>query len=292
VKTRQKITRGLLGLAASIALLSPSARASAVITLANSNGATDSIFGLAATATGSGMSGLFTVTVFFTNGSNSGPVSWTTNVGACTTAALCGLASGAIGNGSWTLTESLNSGFVADPNNPDTTAQNPWTLTTSSSTVGIASVVLNGVVSNTRGVVFDRDFFGAPPGASSGGQEGTAGGVGGLDFTFKTESASNSGNTTTVQYSNIAALIAAPPCRGSNWSANNPVTGCQDEWGTVSFAFSNSFIATTTTAPVFYSFFQDTDLVDAPEPNVFVLSGLGLLALGIYRKVRKAKLSS
>jgi len=227
---------------------------------------------------------LLTVTVFFTNGT-SAAVGWS-NTATCTAAGFCGQASGAAGNGTWTLTESFNTGSVGDLTNPDTTGIFAWSLTNTSTTLGIASVQLNGVVSNTRGVVFDRDFFGAPPGASSGGQEGSAGGAGGLDFTFASEAGGNSPYTVTVQYSNIAAIIAAPPCRGSNWVGNNPVTGCGDAYGTVSFTFGSPFIASTTSTPTRYAFFQDTDLVDAPEPVTFWLIGGGLAAIVAYRRRR------
>jgi len=275
-------------LGAMILAVATMAHAATIITNPNSNGVTDSIFGINASSTGDSLAGLLTVTVFFTSGANSGPIAWTTGVGACTSGVGCGLASGAVGNGAWTLTVSGSTGFIADPNNPDTSAQVPWTLTNSSSTVGIASVLLNGVVSNTRGVVFDRDFLN---GSTTHGAEGTPGGAGGVDFTFVSESGGNTPYTVTAQYSNIAALVAAPPCRDASggpvtWSANTAVSGCQDEWGTLAFSFSQPFIATTTSTPTRFAFYQDTDEVTAPEPVTFWLIGGGLAAFVAYRRRR------
>ena len=269
-------------------------RANTVITLANSAGTPDAIFSDVATSTGAtiALNGAMTVTVFFSDGSNTGPLAWVTNVGTCTSAGSCGQATGAVGNGVWTLTESFNTGTIANTLSPDTSAQNPWTLTNTSSTVGIASITLNGVVSAIKGTIFDRDFFGAPPGATSVGQEGTPFGSSGIDFTFDAETGGSSPYTVTVQYSNIVTLVgAAQPCLGANWSqggTNTTATGCGDSFGTVSFAFSAPFVATTTVTPTTWVFFQDTDAVAAPEPVTFGFTAIALLAVGVgvYRKRR------
>jgi len=94
------------------------------------------------------------VTVNFVGGGTSAGT-WATNVTGCTQAADCGNATGTIGNGNWTLTESGNTGSVTDIHNPDRTALNPWTLTNTSTDHAIASVVLNGIPSHK---VFDRDL--------------------------------------------------------------------------------------------------------------------------------------
>jgi len=234
------------------------------------------------------MVGLLAVTVFYSNGTNSGPILWSTTP-TCTTAAFCGQANAAVGNGAWTLTVSNNTGSVTNSVSPDTSGVNPWTLTTNNtvSTLAIASVSLNGVVSSTTGVLFGRDFLN---GSSTGGTAGTPGDGGGLDFTFASAANGNSPNyNVTVQYTNIATLIGAPHSAcGGNWSANFLDTGCQDEYGTVNFTFGGSnFIATSTLSATNFVFFQDTDEVMAPEPSTMILAGMALLALALSYRLRK-----
>jgi len=279
--------RGLL--VSGLLLIGVNVQASQVITLANQPGVTDPIFGINPGAIGNNMAGVLSVTVFYTGG-GSDTVIWATNIGACTAAAFCGQASHTVTGGAWTLTELFNTGSVSDLTHPDTTPVNAWTLTNSSQSVGIASVVLNGVVDSSHGVVFDRDFFGAPPGVSSGGQEGTPGGAGGLDFTFASEGSGHAPYTVTVQYSNLVTVLnTAQGCNGANWSqggVNTATTGCGDSWGTLSFTFGNSFISTSAT-PTFYAFYQDTDLVTAPEPTTSLLAGGALLILGLVAVYRR-----
>jgi len=237
----------------------PSALANTVNIGADGSGATDSIFGLSPTLTGAGMANLLTVTVYFAGGGSSSAL-WASGCGA-----LCGSATGSIGNGSWTLTQAGDTGAVTNTNSPDTTANNPWTLTSSSSTVAIASVSLSGIVNPSSGLVFDRDL-------SSGGQAGTPGSNFGIDYTFKSESGGHNPYTVNVVYDNQAA-IAGAVCSGIGTTSP-----CGDVWGRIDFAFSgtNTFIATTTSAPTTWMFFQDTDLVIAPEPTTIAITGLGL----------------
>jgi len=251
------------------------ASASTVIIAADGVGANDSIFGLSASTTGSTMIGLLSVTVFFTGGGNSGPTTWS----ACSSGVFCGQASGAIGNGVWTLTQLGDPGAVTNSTSPDTSAVNPWTLTNTSTTVGIASVALSGIVSPSSGVVFDRDL-------NTGGQSGTPGSNFGVDYTFKSESGGNSPYTATVTYNNKATIIAAPPCIGFG---TNSGVGCGDVWGSVNFSFGSPFIAATTVTPTTWLFFQDTDMVQSPEPITVGITGAGLLTLMIaYRRRRRA----
>jgi hypothetical protein len=241
------------------------------------------------------MAGLITVSI---NGG--APVLWTTNVGTCTTVVSCGQASGAISGGTWTLQEVGDTGSVGNNTNPEGTANNPWTLTNTSSTTPITSVVISGDLSNScfasnlnvsgciHGVVFDRDRA-TGAGANSLGQEGTPGGGFGITYTFSSESGRNSPFTANVTYSNIVALTGPNQgCLGSTFAANSTVTGCGDEWATLTFTFSgNPFQATASpnTAAV-WSFFQDTDAAVAPEPLTMGLMGAGLFALAALRKRR------
>jgi len=152
--------------------------------------------------------------------------------------------------------------------------------------LAIASVSLNGVVDNSHGVLFGRDFLN---GVSQGGLEGTQGDAGGLDFTFKSETGGNAPYTVTVQYTNIAVLIGSTHTACSNgWSANFRDTGCQDEFGTVNFSFANNFVATSTLTPTNFLFFQDTDEATAPEPMTLGLTAVSLAALVIVYRRRHA----
>ena len=216
-----------------------------------------------------------TITVNFVGGGNSGPVAWTTcGIG-------CGQASGSIGDGSWTLTQSGNTGASTNALNPNNTAQNPWTLTSTATNVAIASVILNGGSS----IVFDRDLHRsvlAPPES----QQGTPGTGFGIDFTEKVI-APNEGWTVTATYSRILQFSGpAQACLGSTYVSLGKTTdtGCGDAWGALAFAF--------TAGPAFqngavWSFFQDTDAaVGVPEPLSMGLVGGGLIALAAYRKWR------
>src|SRR5207237_7507988 len=136
---------------------------------------------VSASTTGSDMAalGLFVV-VHFSNGTDSGAILWTTNVGGCTSAAGCGQATGTAGNATWLLTETGNTGAVGDIFNPDTSAINAWTLTNTSTDLAITSVDLMG----GNFVVFDRDTPspGTTPLSPSGGQTGTPNSAGGIDY--------------------------------------------------------------------------------------------------------------
>jgi hypothetical protein len=190
------------------------------------------------------------VTVNFVGGGTSAGT-WATNVTGCTQAADCGNATGTIGNGNWTLTESGNTGSVTDIHNPDRTALNPWTLTNTSTDHAIASVVLNGIPSHK---IFDRDLH-------SDGQVGTPGSAYGIDYTFHSESGANAPFTATVTYAGLVTLDGPnQPGQGSMFSSRDTATGVGDLWSQLTFAFTGggSFMATSASNAV-WSFFQDTD---------------------------------
>src|SRR5207244_2128158 len=108
--------------------------------------------------------GTLTVTVNFVGG-GSQTVTWVSGCGAA-----CGSASGNFGNatlpgphtGTWTLTETGDTGSVANGGQPNQTAVNAWVLTNTSTNTAILSVTLNGGLSGS-GIVFDRDGPGPSP---------------------------------------------------------------------------------------------------------------------------------
>lgn len=198
-----------------------------------------------------------------------------------------GQATGAIGNGTWTLAETGNTGSVTDPTNPQGTAINPWTLTNTSTNVAIASVVLNGIPGNT---VFDRDRA-TGTGADSGGQTGTPGSSFGITYTFSSESGANSPFTATVTYSGIVALSGPVQSgQGATFAVGSTATGVGDLWSNLTFAFAPAqpFIATAA-ANATWSFFQDTDTAAAfvPEPSSLALAGAALVCLLRRRRCRR-----
>jgi hypothetical protein len=257
------------------------------------------------TANGNSMVGEITVSI---NGGT--PVLWE-NLGGCNVSILCGEATGSIGNGTWTLLEAGDTGAVGNPNSPETTANNAWTLTNTAHGTGgvITSVVINGdltigtpgVTQNScfgatlpincmTGIVFDRDRATAT-GADSGGQFGTPNGLGGITYTEQTSSEVGGAYTVGVTYSNIVTLPGADQgCAGTTFSGNSTVTGCGDEFATLSFSFTggNAFEASGST-PSQWAFFQDTDTANAPEPLTVGLVGAGLLALAALRKLRVSR---
>jgi hypothetical protein len=277
VNTRKKF--GCLMIGMGVLSFVQLAGASVVNFLPDQNGTAVSVNSISPTMTGADMVGML-VTVNFSD-STFQTVAWGATCGAA-----CGQAAGAIGNGTWSLKVTGDTGAVNDIANPDGTALTPWTLTTSSSTVAITSVTLNGVPGST---VFDRDRATAT-GTPSGGQEGTPGSSFGIDYGFASETGKNSPFTVNVRYSNIVALAGgSQTCLGSAFAANNTATGCGDVWAQLSFTFAaGSFAATGNgNQPASWSFFQDTDRGSAvPEPFSAGLMGAGLLAFAAYAASR------
>jgi hypothetical protein len=201
---------------------------------------------------GAEMVGMQVTVNFVGGGSTAG--AWATNVSGCTQAADCGTANGTIGNGSWTLTETGNTGSVTNVANPDGTALNPWTLTSTSTDHAIASVVLNGIPAQK---VFDRDLH-------TGGQVGTPGSAYGIDYTFHSESGADAPYTVTVTYAGLVTLDGPnQQGQGAAFSSKGTAAGVGDLWSQLTFAFTSggSFMATAAGNAV-WSFFQDTDTAD------------------------------
>jgi hypothetical protein len=264
----------------------PIVGASTVVVGADTNSPVDGIFTLtsfAATGFSMALNGL-TVTINFSSGPSQ-TIAWThPNSGACLDIAGCGLASGTLSGGVWTLTETGDTGGVVG-----TTPVNAWTLTNTSTATAITSVVLNG----GPNVVFDRDRQ-TGTGTDSGSlQEGTPGSAGGI--TYKFGGAEAQGNVTSnvftanVTYSGIANVNGIPTqsCLGStfNTAGHDTSTGCGDIWNNVTFTLTGGtggFIASAS-GPAFWTFFQDTDLVGAPEPATLGFVGLALAGLFGYR---------
>ena len=222
------------------------------------------------------------VVVHFSNGTNSGPIAWTAICGAS-----CGQATGVAGNGTWTLTETGDTGSVSDLFNPDTSGINAWTLTNTSTNLAITSVDLLG----GNNLIFDRDNHLTNPTDSV--QLGTPGSSLGIDYSFSSESGANSPFTVTVTYSNIVTLAgAAQACQGAGYAGKDTSTGCGDVWGNLTFAFTaGGPFLNVGAANAVWAFFQDTD-TPAPEPLTMGLTGIGLLALAVYRKRRGARLAN
>lgn len=215
--------------------------------------------------TGSRMAGI-RVTVNFVGGGSSA-ASWVSS------GDTSGQASGAIGNGTWTLAESGDTGAVTNVSNPDGTAINPWTLTNSATNVAIASVSIDG---NPASVVFDRDHF-------TNGQVGTPNSAGGIDYVFASESGANSPFGVTVTYSRPVQFLTGPmagnACQGAYYSGLTVLFGCRDLWGGLSFSFTSGgpFQATAAGNAV-WRFFQDTDLiVSSMKIKSITRSGNGVL---------------
>jgi len=276
IKTKHRRLSALLGLLA----LAGVAQATTVNINANVNAPEDPVYSLTSfVANGFSMGGILFVTVHFSDGSSSGSTVWVgTNSGTG-----AGHATGTAGTGTWTLSETGDTGLVGNPNNPDGTAVNPWTLTNTSTTLAITSVVLTG----GSALVFDRDN-------STGGQEGTPGSALGIDYTKSSEANFVNTGTVAVTYSSIAT-IAGPAggasCNGAFYAGKNDGVGngCGDEWGVLTFAFSGNQFITTGSSVATWAFFQDTDLVGAPEPLSLGLMGVGLLGIGFFARKRRSK---
>jgi hypothetical protein len=237
------------------------------------------------------------ITTFATTGADMLGMLVSVNGGAAATwttcGAGCGQATGTLGDGTWTLTVTGNTGNVSSVTNPDGTALTPWTLTSTSTTVAITSVLLDGVPGST---LFDRDrvtYLGPP----TGGQEGTPNSSFGIDYTFASEAGQNAPYAVGVTYSNLVTLAGAPQaCNGAAFGTNTTATGCGDLWGQLSFTFApGAFIATTTGknhGDAVWSFFQDTDngpgITFVPEPLTSGLMALGFLAIMAHRKRRSS----
>jgi hypothetical protein len=206
----------------------------------------------------------------------------------------CGQASGSIGGGTWTLSETGDTGTaLVGPGSPDQTAQNPWTLTYNGSTP-LTSITLNGFVAS---IVFDRDTpkCGTDPACTpSGGAVGTPNGGFGIDATYDNNSLDYLSGTATAftlnaQYSEILTLAGPNQgCQGSAFASFSTVTGCTDEWGkmTLTFTGGGAFDGTALN-PATLLFFQDTDSVATPEPFTLGLMTAGLLALATLGRLRK-----
>jgi len=259
------------------------------------------------TTTGADMalSGGLQVTVNFANASTGAPVgspSTAVFVAGCGTG--CGSASGSVfGGGTWTLTQTGNTGSVGDASNPDSQPINFWTLSTTGAVSAIASVQLMGGPTNGN-VVFDRDRA-TGTGATTGGQIGTPGSAFGIDFVTSTTSivppspppADSANFLVNVTYSNIVRLAGAAgsrPCQnaaggtavsGPFAGLDSATTGCGDTWQNLTFSFSpaTAFAGTST-----FHFFQDTDMIGTPEPVSLALMSGGLLLIAtLYRRRQK-----
>jgi hypothetical protein len=150
----EKLKRGVqvLTLALSVTCIAQANTVNIIAPGAN----TESVYSVSGfVANGATMAGLLEVTVNFVGGGSSSAF-WMADCGP-----LCGEAQNAIGNGVWKLTETDDTGHITGIV-PDTTADHPWTLSSTSTNVAISSVVL----STFGTMVFDRDL-------NSNGQEGT-----------------------------------------------------------------------------------------------------------------------
>jgi len=213
---------------------------------------------------------------------NNGPaILWAADCGA-----LCGSAHATLGDGAWTLTQTDDTGHITGIN-PDTTGDHPWVLSNSATNTAITSVrlITSGLL------VFDRDL-------NSNGLEGTPGSSFGIDFNANNLADSGPGTprTVTVQYDNLVSVVSGgTSCvpSGFNGGGHTPQTGCGDTWGNITFTFTggSAFIGTVAN-PAIFAFYQDTDLVGAPEPVTFGLSALGLVALIAAHRFRKVRRSN
>ena len=285
--TCAKITSLFLRLGPIVLALASIASANTVVYNGDGAGSPFVVFNMTGFATtGADMVGFgLLVNVHFSDASSSGPVAWT-NTATCTAVGLCGQASGVAGNGVWTLTETGDTGSVANPANPDGTALRAWTLTNTSTNLAISSVQLIG----GGRISFDRDRV-TNAGPPTGGQIGTPGSNFGIDYVFASESGANNPFTVGVTYDNIIQFFTSQACQGAAFAANNTLTGCGDEWNNVTFTFTvGTFQGTVGGGNAVWGFFQDTDTIGVPEPATVGLMSAGLL-LGVfaYRKRRLAR---
>jgi hypothetical protein len=255
------------------------AQGAGVIIGADVPGTSDIVFQVGSVITGESMAALGSlfVQVNFSDGTNSGLKAWT----SCGSGTGCGFATGTVGNGAWTLTETGDTGAIAGfP--PNSNALDPWTLTNTASTSGkdIQSVQLFG----GAGIIFDRDRA-VYTSTSTGGQEGTPGGSFGIDYTFASESGGTF--TATVVYSNEVQLKPAVPCNGAGFPGST-VPGCGDEWQNLTFTFTTGTFRNTGSGSSVFAFFQDTDQAN-PEPATFAMIGGGLIVLAVARKRLRAR---
>jgi hypothetical protein len=229
--------------------LDASGRAGTVSIAANVNFPATLADSVSSAGTANRMAGM-RVTVNFVGGGSS-TASW---ISSGTTS---GQASNTIGNGTWTLAVTGDPGAVFNSGNPDGTAVNGWTLTSTATSVAIASVSLDGGPGN---VVFDRDNF-------TNGQVGTPNSALGIDYTFFTESGVNSPFGVTVTYSRIVQFTGpSQPAQGAFYAG-------------LSFSFTSGgpFEATPGVNAV-WRFYQDVDfVVSALKITSITRSGNGVL---------------
>jgi len=240
----------------SVALIGATTASAGIITVEDLS-APVSIVGITGfTTTGADMSGMRVTTTFV--GGNTETQIW----------AASGVDSGQVAGDTGDTGPTPNAWVLSQSGDTYSTASDNWTLTTINQETEIESILLEGLLGGTQGIVFDRTF---------GGVEGTPNSALGLDF-----------NSSLPDLMDVRVVYSNPIQVGAD-----PVVG--DLFGSVLIQFDseslgfvgfNAFVNNG-----LFTFRQDTDTVglppngQAPEPgSALLLLGAGLLAL--YRRRR------
>ena len=172
------------------------------------------------------------------------------------------------------------------------TFTNPWTLSNNSKSLGITSIVIQGLgatnancqtgtdVSVLCGTVFDR----LSPGGDTDTNEQTPNSHRGNDWSISSQSKPQANYTVNLAYSNEFQITSTNVCNITGSTVTERDFGpCADEWAKITIQFTGTALGKNDSL----TFIQDSDtsVTSAPEPASASLFAIGLLAMtGLFGK--------